>query len=279
MPLVGLRDPQTLEVFDLKNAVEHFEEAGLVPREITALVAQEGEGRINSRPFISPSIMDPGSTCRRQMMIERYLDYVLDIHKVWAAKEGGVWHDAFASIGAGDDWYNEYMLPPQHKGRTVKRMEIFPGVWIRGIVDRAKKDWSEVHDFKTTKPAKKDYGLKQDWKVQVNIYARMIEQLYGVKPKMYVWRMIRGSYEPSNVFRKFSVPELTDAEWAKVQAFSESLVAKLEACEALVDEKEAIKMLIKNTPMDGIGMFGNKKCELYCAVQEQCYSIEGIPTF
>jgi hypothetical protein len=294
MPLKSLLDPKTFEEVPLDKAADYFDEKGLVPREVIRLILS-GEGRDDGGVYVSPSLCDPTTTCRREQVLKRFCSYSLNPLKVWMAMEGSIYHEAMERQGAGEGYGSEEVLPDVlaevAKGRGVAlklcadgklRMEVWPGVWMRGRLDRRDPDWLELVDFKTTRYAKTDYGKKPEWVLKMNVYARMVELLRG-RPfeRMWAWRIYRGSYDMDRVFRKFDIPRLKPEQMDKVGAFALSMQEMFQRAAAAFagGGVQAVEAVVAELPMDGKGMFNGKKCDEYCALRDKCYQIEGIPTF
>lgn len=288
MPIRSLIDPKTLQAVPLEEAPDYFERKGLMPAEVIGMILKD-EGRPPAgRPFVYPSVADPDVTCRREVLIRQHLPYDLNPIRLWQAKEGTIWHDAFLAQGA-PGWEHEVNLPDAllvegraPGGGNVKvcsdgkpRLEVWPGVWMRGRVDRH-QNWDVLADHKTTRYAKQDYGLKKDWTVRLNIYARMVWMLRGVAPKeLWVWRTYRGVYEPEKAFRRFPVPLLGEGDMSRLGQFALSLQGYLEKAETTDD----VEALVRSMPMDGEKMFNGKKCGEYCAVKDVCFRIQGLTMF
>ena len=117
------------------------------------------------------------STCRREVILENVFDYVLDPYSLWLAKEGNLWDAVLASVEVGEGWLREVSLPADPTRADAKRypwieahgddrehpkvrrcpedgklrVEIFPGIWVRGRIDRLSTDFKHLIDHKTKK--------------------------------------------------------------------------------------------------------------------------------
>jgi hypothetical protein len=326
MPIVGLVSPKTGEKFSIEEGIKHFEEEGIMPAEAIQAMLNSAAGHGGFHARVSPSICDPETTCRREQVLKRFLDYYLDPFVIWNAQEGILWHDIFEFAGKGlEGWKQEVVLPPDDAlAENVIRdpddasltYEIFPGIFMRGRVDKHDDPFTTITDFKTENWPKtygksnipsKDWGekkAKRDWPIQLSLYAFMLEAKLGKLPeKLFVWRMYRGSREKTLTFRKFEVPLLSkEMVWGEIGEHVTSLVRFLQGAmgikreaderEALpvkespqlkknVSAQEAVKNFCRTIPMDGKdrAMFGNQKCFRYCVMQDICFGLEGKTVF
>lgn len=292
------------EKIGLDKAPAFFEDAGLIPTEITELIIRSDQGR-GPTPYLSPSVLIPPTTCRREVVLQRFFDFHMEPMNLWAAKEGEIWHKAFSSVPC-KDYMQEVMLPadpdvegwkPEHGDDSshplVKRcpedgklrVEVFPGVWMRGILDRISLNWKVIDDHKTQRWSRKDYSSRNlvEWAVQLNIYRIMVKLLRDVDPEMFIWRTYRGGYvNPDNpIFRKLPVPRVEKERlWGEIETFTNSLLGAVQkAYEHDKSDPEGLETIVRALPMDGEPMFNGQKCGKYCRVMEKCYSIQGLPLF
>ncbi len=306
MPIVGftwtkMDNGRVLEfAAPLAEAPEYFERNGLMPAEaVLALASECGDERRTAGCGVSASMLDRGTTCRREVLINRYMDNWVDPRKLWDAEEGTLIHHVLFSTGGLPGWEREYLIPNERhanhpKVRSPKpgvwEYEIFPGVWLSGRVDKVKDDWSELHDFKTQRYSATDRGVKHDWRVQLNAYRFMLEDLEGVTVKaMKVWKIMRGSYDHNKTFKAYSEPDqvllMDRAVWAEgpelngrggVREFAQEMTQLLEDCEKAEDKEGFIRLL----PLDGKAMFtsrkdpGQCKCRDWCSVRPTCDRIQ-----
>ena len=323
MPVTAWIDPVTAEEVPLSEGPALFEEAGILPAESTQMMLDDIQGeRSEEDPrYLSPSKLFPGMNCRREIILHRFVDYALDPRALWAACEGTLWHKAFAHATAGAAWMHEVKLPehladyagprpPEGFVRDLRlmrvceddreRLEVYPGVWLKGTVDRLARDYSVLIDHKTTKPPyfpkgggePKDYAFDQgdrpgqvtEWSPQILTYAYMVEMLTGVLPsEAWAWRLYRGCGNSRYTFRKLRIPIVAKEQvWAGIKEYCESLLAMLQQAWALKDDKDALlAWMKKSVPMDGHekGMFNGKKCTEYCALKPVCFGAQGFVDF
>jgi hypothetical protein len=293
MPLTHLHDPINGNDVPLEEAVAYFEDQGILPAEVIQKILNSANDPRRLDDHLSPSVANPSTTCRREQVIKRFKDYSLDPLVVWEAMEGTVWHEVFAKMTEGsEEWYCELPVPsPDDEDQeNVKRteedvlvVEVFPGIWLSGVVDRINKDFSTLIDHKTQRFSKKDWGFKPDWKLQINLYALMLERTKGKKPEQLgVWRTYRGCYERDRTFRFFPCPPMTESTiHATIREHCESLQDYLTRARQAYKsgDEELLNKIVKEIPMDGKTMFNGKKCSQYCSVQKICFGLEGLPTF
>lgn len=315
MPIKSLIGPNGERVA-LEDAPTYFDEIGLIPMEATAAMLGHEMRARTEHTMLSPSKMDPEKVCRRQVVIENFLPYDLEPMVLWEAWEGTLWHRVFVREGQtliGD--CREISLPrPEDTGKPGVReiengilaIEVFPGIWMRGTLDRLKDDLESLTDHKTqrtpgttwTKDSKtgekvaklQDYGERNvpQWALQLNIYGFMVEKVFGSFPKhLWIWRTYRGCYDRAAIFRKFPIPRLSkDEVWAKVGTLATTLQSYLrEAEEIRVGEEAqgrdpvaALERFIKGIPMDGKDkhMFNGKKCTMFCEVKDLCFKLANV---
>lgn len=266
MPLKQLLDISTGKRIDLDQAPEYFHEKGLMPgpvlHSLIDNVIKEERKRRGSK--VSPSMADPGATCRREEAIKRNLEYALDPLVIWEAFEGTIWHEALLKSGGfgGGGWEYEVELGP---------VELFDGVIMTGTADAIHRDNNLLVDLKTQRFSKRDYGSKPSWSVQSSMYAHMLgEEL----PKVEVWRIYRGSYERERTFKKFPVSVIPLKELDRL--FADFLRETQEILRRAELEGEEY---IKTLPMEGKTMFNGKKCHMYCSVKDICFAMAGESTF
>lgn len=288
-PLASFTCPQTLRQIPLAEAPAYFEQQGLCPSvAIRSLLAGHGDPR-RGGCHLSPSMLDPETTCRMEICLQRFRPYSIGPLDSWLAQAGTVWHRAFqAAAGDGGEWLSEVRLPAEEdEGRPgvrrcedgVLEVETLPGVWLSGIVDRVRADWTELIDFKTQRWSKTDYGARPGWGLQLNLYREMIERLRGVKvERLGVWRLYEGTYDVSKAWRYFPIGRIEAAALeARVGEFARSLAGYLAACEAVAGDEAALDGVLRAVPMDGKvkGIFNGKKCTSYCATSRPCAELCG----
>lgn len=305
MPIAYFIDPKTMEHVPIEKAVEHFEETGISPGEVIQAIIDDLDDARRQWLHLSPSIMNPDVNCRREIVINRTLPIGLDPLTLWSAYEGTAWHRAFNLIAQSyGGWYREMALPGkedaahpkvrkvEHNGQEFYEVEVFPGIWLSGVADRVKEDYSILTDFKSTNypwtrrkdETPYDYAESQvqGWSIQVNLYKKMIEILKGIRPsEMWAWRIYRGSRNRNFTFRKLPIPFMDDERLeAKIREHATTLHGYLEAAHN-ADPGPDREAVIKGIPLDGKDkrMYNNQKCPLYCSAKDTCYKLAGLTVF
>lgn len=315
MPLIGLYCSKTNKKMSLEEGIDYFEEVGAMPAEAVIAIINDCKSHEGKHGRMSPSMCSEETTCRRQIVLERFVGYYLDPMVIWEAREGQLFHDVFQLAGEGlEGWSQEVTLPPDDwENRTVytypliddddgkQVYEVFPGVFMRGRLDKLKNDSTSLTDFKTSKYPrtygkalpKKDYGednAQKDWPIQLGIYRKMVEFATGIAPKfLWVWRLYRGSHERSLTWRKFEVPIMhINTIWKIIGDFVTSTLKYLEGAMQIVrkklshaEEQHELKMYAASVPPDGYDkkMFYGQKCYKWCAVREECFKLMGKTEF
>lgn len=294
MPICALSHRAFSSPVPIEEAQEKFEQAGLLPAEVIGLIIEEiDDERRSGHCGLSPSVMIPSTTCRREQAIKRFVPYVQDPLKIWAAISGRLWHGMLQKAQVPEGWRQEVPLPgPQHEGvEGVRRnpggfyeLELWPGVWVSGRVDRLGLDSNglEVCDFKSQRYAKTDYGAKPEWALQLTTYARMYGKLEKVQVpgRLCVWRLYEGSYDLDRTFRKFNINLLGEEVWEGIlKVWCQDFVGMLREVEnaTKTGDLDLVDDAIRAIPMEGEvkGMFNGKKCPEYCSCMKECWRIEG----
>ena len=301
MPIRMFLDSAAQERVSPELAAKHFDDSGIMPGEAVQAILEDETREHRTGVHISPSLMNGEKTCRREIVIKRFLPYDQDPLVLWEAVEGTVWHDALGMHDRTKTWLRELSLPgPEDEGHPQVRkigsfyqLEVFPGLWMHGTADRVSHDFKVLCDVKTTRypwtprpdGTPRDFIADQlaDWVIQINLYARMIEILKGVRPsEQWAWRIYRGSRSRVHTFRKVAVPILTDETlWSRISDHALSLSHFLQGA-AEQDGEEAVQNYIKtNVPMDGEikRIFRGDKCLKYCSVREVCFKMAGRMDF
>lgn len=305
MPISHFIDPKLGDVVPIDGAVDYFEDAGICPGEVVQAIIEDRDDIRRSWLHISPSMMNPENNCRREIAITRTMDYGMDPLSMWSAYEGTAWHKAFNLFGrAIKGWHREMPLPGpedvdhplvrkiEREGQTFYELEIFKDLWISGVADKVSEDFKIIQDLKSTNypwtmkklspPMDFAESQVQSYAPQVNLYARAIHLLKGVEPEeRWVWRMYRGSRDHKFTFRKLPIPKIpADRLETFVREHSETSLAYLKAAHD-AEPGPAREGFIASIPMDGKDkrMYADKKCSLYCPVQDICYKIAGLTVF
>lgn len=307
MPITQIMDPTEHQLIPIDQAAEYFESQGLIPAEVIhGLIRQQVDDRNEyGGEHLSPSQISPDTTCRRDIIIKRFFEYAQNPYQLWAAMEGTLYHEAFRMMGKDRPGAErELSLPDNHihashplvqvrEGRP--RVEVFPGVWMRGTIDLLLGKEATIIDYKTSRYNSTDYWEKssEEWKPQINIYAYIVEILREMEIKhLWVWRTYRGSYKPEATFRKIPIQKVEkDQLWWELKPWVEGLLEALKRANEIYqnglatgqDWKPAMAELLRPMPMDGENMFkgkdGSTKCTKWCAVKEQCFAIQGRMDF
>jgi hypothetical protein len=300
MPVVAFKCPLTGDEITLDEGPAYFDEQGIMPAAAVKAVLHSVESRRDEDPrFLNPSGLCPTTNCRRKILLRRFVDYSLDPTTMWAAEEGSVWHRAFAEGGLGevrlpDDILdgpraaelNEQLLG----GKDGKiRVEVSPGLWLRGTADSIEGD--TITDYKTKAfpyarypewvPAKNwaaDGKYTTEWReelsYQLSAYAAIVEVVTGTAPsRAWAWRIFSGSKNRAWTFLKVPVRLWDRAELAKrVMPWANPLLVELERAYNAKGNPEALATIIDSTPPDGHDkqLFNGQMCSKYCEMRPHC---------
>ena len=287
MPAVGFTKPGHEGWLKFEDAPEWYAEFTEVPAEaIAILVKLEGDAR-RYGVGLSPSAADSTTTCRRQLAIKKFLDYLINGVQEWQATEGTTWHKAFEVIAPPTKgWLREVLIPDQWfaggpRTRGIEDLpsyiqrdplsgslecEVFPGIWMNGKVDKLRDDCSALEDFKT-----KAWGGYRDrktkmWKIrhyppeignaiQLNLYRRMVEVCTGVNPgELTIRRMYRGARDPQQAWKKYDIQVMSNDELeARIRDFTieaQDMFATLR--QIVIDNPKASKAELQDLLVEGI---------------------------
>lgn len=315
MPLQGLLGLNG-EHLTLEEAPEYFETVrvsdereGVMPAEAVVAIIRAELAHEGRHARMSPSMLWPDSNCRREIYLRRFTPYYLDPLGVWEAQEGTLIHGALEMSGDEVPGYRrELRLPrPGDENATIDPddgkpvVELWPGVFMSGTLDKIKDDGSVLTDVKTSKYPKtfgkqlpsRDFGEQKvgaEWAVQLNSYREMFKLLYGRDAeKLWVWRLYRGSQERSLTWRKFPIPIVSRNQmWNKIGPFVTSCLEHLRAGMDIEQgagsdmERQARHLeYAKGVPMDGHdqGQFNGQKCPKYCGQRQVCFGLAGMMDF
>lgn len=317
MPLRAFLHPQTGEAVDFTAAPAVFETEGLLPAEVTAALIEQESRSHEEHSLVSPSKLSPDTICRREQVIRHFLPYDTNPLVFWDAMEGTLWHQTLVAAGDKVDGYYRELSLPRPEDAThpavkqvegVLAVEVWPGIYMRGTVDRLREDLVEMIDHKTQRfpqtakggaptdfadpdPKGRWKGNRWEWEPQINAYRFIVETLMGTAPtELWVWRTYRGSRSREHTFRKVPVGVLTrDQLWARVGEFVTDLTARLGEAVAVRDSTlargedptPALEALVRATPMDGYEkrIFNGQKCDHYCACKAKCWELAGMLTW
>jgi hypothetical protein len=320
MPAVCFTKPGTPDTLSFEDAPAWYDENTEVPEEaIRCLIEHEGDPRrlgLN----LSPSTLYDRNTCSRQLLLKKFFPYAIDGAAEWQAEEGTIWHKAFDSVvpKVEDRWHREMLLPddllpligaaawaklidedkirlwhytPHHQSWEV---QIFPGIWINGRVDKLEKNLTEIQDFKTkawsgwkdrkTNSHKiRHYPPGQGEGIQLGAYSRMVEVVTGTRPtKEIIRQMYRGSRIAKESWKKYELDQMANDELeAKIRPHVERFVGWATEMKSLKDDAETsgknplpvLSAYLDRVPLDGEKMFNCLKCSLYCTQMPICFKL------
>ena len=276
-----------------EEAPAHIEAEGVMPAEaVKQVIANYGDPR-HSGTHLTWSVSDPGTTCKREVLLERFFDpHRMNPVDMWVRQEGINAHKGWAEVGA-DGWFSELALPgadlplsnvaPVRKcDNGVEELELFPGVWWSSKADRVRRDFGAIQDFKTAKWTKTDYASSKikEWALQLNMERIALRALTGVDAKeLAIWRVYKGCPEKGKVWRFIPCPIMPDDAVEKSVRFHMDALASVLAKGAAAKNNAELASIVGALPMDGAGMFNGKKCSMYCDWQRECYAIQGYGAF
>jgi hypothetical protein len=290
---------------------------------------------------MSPSVACEKTTCIRQLAIKKFLPYLINGVSEWMATEGTAWHKAFEGVTpeVEDEYYREVLLPdfyeifspakdsfnppttwkgdidwpglikddkirlfqytPDHSSWEIN---LFPGIWMNGKVDKLRDDMLRIEDFKT-----KSWGGWKDFKtgqhkikhyppdrgatIQLNLYRRMVEVVTGVNPKeLVIRRMYRGARVAAEAWKKYDIDVWSNDELeANIRPHVDRAVAAFTDLKGIEDrhvsnESDPIPELlayINQLPLDGHQkhMLNGTKCPLYCTQMPICFELAKMVRF
>lgn len=310
MPIRAFVHPTTNEIVPLDQAVDVFEDSGIMPAGITQILVDDINDSRRQGAHLSPSMLIPETTCRREVVIKRLLEYDLDPLTLWDAIEGTLYHRMVASAKASQGRKREYEVPLPARAsdrEQVAEIEVFPGITLSGRTDVVEHTPTadcddtamlravEIQDIKTSrfpwkkgkdgKPISYDHFKIPEWTIQTNLYRYLYEAEHEtVVRALWVWRAYRGSYDRTVTWRKIPIPLVPKAQlWEQIGEFTTTLKAFLEKGVEIWKggDKAALEEFVRTVPMDGEinRMFHGQKCPSYCAVQKICFGLEGRTTF
>lgn len=281
MPIRALLCPDTGDEIPLDRAADYFDERGIMPSyEVRAIVAKEG--RVRDDPTrLYPTAMNPDVTCRREVVMKAFDEYVLDPRVLMTAYEGTFNHALMKLWGDGDPRRVYEVRVPAEEGTAIELW----GLPISMRIDEI-EDGEVIRDLKTSRYSRKDnsHFKIDEWAVQLGLYRLGYEkQNPGTSIKgLWVWRKYLGSYDHTATYKKFLVPMYGEERLrAKVQEFSVSLRAFLIAAQTVKQDGGDLDETFRQVPMDGYDkqMFGGSKCDKYCVMRDRCFGLAGKTVF
>lgn len=311
MPVTGFLCPKCNKSVPIEEAQEHFADvcAVMYHGSVQAIINNLGDERRALGAGVSASQGSPEATCRRQVVLERFVPYSIDIRMQEDAEEGSNYHSAFHKRGAGGVWAYETPLPgPADAGKPGVRRnaagfyeyELWPDVWFSCMVD-AHKNWKWIDDLKTARPAKsmrcpkcnyyqsgKIWPPGNDNKAQLMLAKVVAERLgYGPVEQLRIWKYVRGCYEAAERHHPFVIMDGSREHpfWSEAQLEQHcrehlsSMASMVRTAEALQGEPGWMfdAWLKANVPLDGLerNLFNGKKCTMYCSVKDICFQLAG----
>lgn len=293
MPATGFICPKCGKHLTFEEAPQHLGADGckvMMASATQALINSTGDPRRGAEAGASASGASPTTTCRLQIMLERFKDYDLDPRVLDEAEEGTNIHAIMLKRGVGNpDWIFEEVLPgPEDEGKDgVVRQpsgfleyELWPGVFFSCVVDAHTRDWSRIEDLKTTRASSRIYPPDVAAKVQVNLAALMAKRLRGVEvERLGIWKFFRGAYDRDKRWRYFELEK-----WSEEQLRQHSEEFMRSICEYAVGARMAkeageqeLNGYLRGVPADGKNrsMFVSRKwptgkCGNWCSVRELC---------
>ncbi|HHN74954.1 MAG TPA: hypothetical protein ENK10_06965 [Acidobacteria bacterium] len=293
MPATGFICPKCGKRLTFDEAPEHLGSTGcqvMMSAAVQALINSTGDTRRGPEAGASASGASPTTTCRLQVMLERFKDYDLDPRVLDEAEEGTNIHAIMLKRGVGNpDWIFEEVLPgPEDEGKPgvvrhesgFLEYELWPGVFFSCVVDAHTRDWSQIEDLKTTRSSSRIYPPDVSAKVQVSLAALMAERLRGAHvERLGIWKFFRGAYDREKRWRYFEVERWDEAALRQhSEEFMRSLCEMATGCRlaAAAGESE-LDAYLRGLPADGKvrQMFVSRKwptgkCGNWCSVRELC---------
>ena len=118
--------------------------------------------------------------------------------------------------------------------------------------------------------------VNESVRLQQNIYAHTVAQLYNLPglPTMYIWQLFKGIQDPELAWMKIEVPPMDyDLLEREVRPSYEMFKASMNKV-----MEQGSPDAIRDMPLQGLNMFGGKKCTHYCNAKDICDGL-GKPRF
>lgn len=278
-----------------EEALEHIpwahEGYGVPPAALEMCWRSEGAAH-RKGTHLSPSM---AGGCMREHAIKRTFDWWLEPSMLLKANRGTLYHEQLAKYSP-PGWLPEVHLPNmmQHEATGgvrvcddhVMELELWPGIWLSGTVDAMRGDGAYILDYKSQdSPVPRwnkadkcydyssctDYGLSDHWVLQVNLYGRMVQRLWGLEepPQMDVWRCYDGMKDTARIWRRLPVALMPEQELrAAVEDDFRMFVQVMQIAD--VEER---KRAIADMPLQGRTQLSGQKCSRYCNVKPECDSM------
>lgn len=292
MPLQAFIDPTNGQVVSVEAAEDYFDQQGLAPRFWIRRLKESLTQDRRMGPYLSPSICDPTSTCRRSLLLKQFEPFTINpISDGAASLEGTLIH---AGMFNSDEGCEVQFPRDEDEGKPgVRRveqgflvLEIWPGFEVSTRVDMIYK--SEILDLKTQRYSKAEQPPKIGWNYQLGMIDLIRTKLTGEKGETFtVWRFLQGTYEDARRWRKIPITIPSEEELRTLlYDWGLQFVAWWKERNALEGEPpHMIEAWWKKIPLEGQNMwggkdkFGNYKRCGYCDVKNICFEKAGIPTF
>lgn len=242
--------------------------------------------------------------CQREHVISRAVDTWLDPRKAWKMLQGTLWHEVLEKY-APPGWRGEVEIPSARVAELIQagkqdslpsyirprdgavwEIEVLPGIWVSIKLDllRDSDPWTIVdYKIKDCPPGWRDkqtgelvyasgppLALFRGYTLQQNIYAHAVKKTYGLDelPKMVICSNYAGMQDPNRNWEFIEVEPLSeDVLLSEIKGDVE--LYKTYARKVAVEGIEAARPM----PLQGLMMFGGKKCTKYCAVKDICDGI------
>ena len=240
-----------------------------------------------------------GTGCPREALLSRFVGVRPSPVSFNSIQWGKAVHKYLESIDNGG-WWHEYPIPNE----GMEPATLFDGIPIWGTVDRLKKDFTEMEDYKcqgdrayTFHINKQPGVVKAEHAAQLNVYSMMLKKLFDKEPKsMRVWYgcMTASGMAP---WDRCDVPRMSEEQIASIRpgggvyTFGQIIHivhAAFKDIRKLLESKdlqakelvETVKGMVEQIPFVGESMYGKKKCEKYCICPGDCanigYVVDGV---
>lgn len=298
-----------------EEALQHLpnEHGGVVPAAVIEAIWRAEESPRRQGVHFSPSM--PGGCMREYAISRTYNTYVDPWatwkmlegslwHEVMQKYNAPGWlaevrlpldyiDNLLASQGGAKAWKNgnninsNLLVLPTGNFRCIEdtwEYELFPGMWFSMVIDSVKGDYSEIIDYKSKasplgwkdkatgeiRYGRLDWPVDWTYQLQLNLYALTVFRLYGTMPKPFIWDLYKGIQLAPLAWHRKDVPLIDEAQLEREVRPDYEMFRKV--MEVPEDERP---QAIGQMPLQGLGMYGGKKCDLYCGVNMICKSLSG----
>src|SRR3990172_7130753 len=115
MALTHFISPLSGEEIPIEQAPAYFEDQGIMPGDVVQAMIRGEQNPAHNGTHIGPSIGNPETTCRREVVGKRFLNYKTNPRKMWAAMEGTMFHSSMVAH-ALPGWESARRVPAQGTG-------------------------------------------------------------------------------------------------------------------------------------------------------------------